>query len=206
MMIKTRVKCFFFLMTFLGVKNSYGQTESFMSKIYFPGAVGLSIPFGGLDESVKRGLMINTALEVRPTAGDALFYRFNYDAITNHYKEVYNNSPTNVNNGKLSSAIFSLGMGYRKKAGIVKLFGLLQPGIAINSYDKVTDRAGAITIDQVTRRHFSMKLSGGAEYYLAEHFALTFEPSYFYLSPRNSYKLLNPQSVNFSIGFTTTLF
>jgi hypothetical protein len=206
MMIKTRVKCFFFLMTFWGVKNSYGQTESFMSKIYFPGAVGLSIPFGGLDESVKRGLMINTALEVRPTAGDALFYRFNYDAITNHYKEVYNNSPTNVNNGKLSSAIFSLGMGYRKKVGIVKLFGLLQPGIAINSYDKVTDRGGNITIDQVTRRHFSLKLSAGVEYYLAEHFALTFEPSYFYLSPRNSYKLLNPQSVNFSIGFTTTLF
>ncbi|MDN3582240.1 outer membrane beta-barrel protein [Mucilaginibacter flavus] len=194
------------LITIWSVKNSYAQTESFMSKIYFPGAVGVSIPFGGLDESVKRGLMLNTALEVRPTAGDALFYRFNYDAITNHYQQVYSNSPTNVNNGKLSSSIFSLGVGYRKKAGLVKLFALLQPGIAINSYDKVTDKDGAITINQVTRRHFSMKLSGGIEYYLAEHFALTFEPSYFYLSPRNSYKLLNPQSVNFSFGFTTTLF
>lgn len=188
--------------------NSYGQSNSIMSKFYFPGAIGLSQPIGNtkLDLDMQAGLMINTALEFRPIEGNALFYRFNYDAITNHYKEVYLNSPTNVNSGKLSSSIFSLGVGYRHKAGAIKLFGLLQPGIGINSYDRVNFNTGAITVDQVSRRHLSLKLSAGAEYYLAEHFALTIEPSYFYLAPRGNYRLLNPQSINLSIGFTTTLF
>lgn len=179
-----------------------------MSKFYFPGAIGLSQPIDNtkIDLDMQAGLMINTALEFRPTEGNAVFYRFNYDAITNHYKEVYLSSPTNVNTGKLSSSIFSLGVGYRHKAGAVKLFGLLQPGIGINGYERVNFNTQTITVDQVSRRHLSFKISAGAEYYLAEHFALTIEPSYFYLSPRGNYQLLNPQSINLSIGFTTTLF
>jgi hypothetical protein len=178
-----------------------------MSKFYFPGQLGLSFPH--VDDqklNLKKGFMLTTALEFRPVEGNALFIRFNYDAITNHYQEVYLNSPTNVNTGKLSSSIFSLGLGYRHKAGIFKLFGLLQPGLGINNYDKVNFNTETINVEQVSLRHLSFKITAGAEYYLAEHFALTIEPSYFYLSPRGNYRLLNPQSLNLSLGFTTTLF
>ncbi|WP_183560434.1 outer membrane beta-barrel protein [Mucilaginibacter sp. SP1R1] len=186
--------------------KAYGQDESFTSKIYFPGSIGLSLPFDNSRLNLKNGTILTTALEYRPVNGDALFIRFNYDAIHNHYQQVYLNSPTNVNTGKLSTSIFSLGVGYRARAGIIRLFGILQPGLAINSYDRVNFNPQAISIDQISRRHLSVKLTGGMEYYLAEHFALTFESSYFYLSPRGNYRLLNPQSLNFSIGFTTTLF
>jgi hypothetical protein len=195
-----------FLLLIINCSKSYGQ-NSIMSKFYFPGQLGLSFPH--VDDqklNLKKGFMLTTALEFRPVDGNALFIRFNYDAITNHYQEVYLNSPTNVNTGKLSSSIFSLGLGYRHKAGIFKLFGLLQPGLGINNYDKVNFNTETITVEQVSRRHLSFKITAGAEYYLAEHFALTIEPSYFYLSPRGNYRLLNPQSLNLSLGFTTTLF
>ncbi|WP_295719511.1 outer membrane beta-barrel protein [Mucilaginibacter sp.] len=197
---------FVFLLLIINCSKSYGQ-NSIMSKFYFPGQLGLSFPH--VDDqklNLKKGFMLTTALEFRPVDGNALFIRFNYDAITNHYQEVYLNSPTNVNTGKLSSSIFSLGLGYRHKAGIFKLFGLLQPGLGINNYDKVNFNTETITVEQVSRRHLSFKITAGAEYYLAEHFALTIEPSYFYLSPRGNYRLLNPQSLNLSLGFTTTLF
>jgi hypothetical protein len=182
------------------------QSGSITSKIYFPGSIGLSIPFDNDRLNLKSGTILTTALEYRPVSGNAIFIRFNYDAIHNHYQQVYTSSPTNVNTGKLSTNIFSLGLGYRRKAGIVSLFGILQPGLAINSYDRVNLVPGTISINQINRQHFSMKLTAGMEYYLAEHFAFTLEPSYFYLSPRNNYRLLNPQGLNFSLGFTTTLF
>jgi hypothetical protein len=186
--------------------RGYGQSESITSRIYFPGSIGLNVPFGNPRVNLQRGTILTTALEYRPFPGNAFFLRFNYDAVHNHYQQVFNNSPTNVNTGKLSSSIFSLGMGYRHQAGIVKLFGILQPGLGINNYDRVKFNPETISIDQISRRHFAFKLTTGAEYYLAEHFALTIETSYFYLSPLASYRLLNPQSLNLSIGFTTTLF
>jgi hypothetical protein len=195
-----------FLLLIINCNKGYGQ-NSVMSKFYFPGQLGLSYPYDDDQKlNLKKGFMLTTALEFRPVDGNALFIRFNYDAITNHYQEVYLNSPTNVNTGKLSSSIFSLGLGYRHKAGIFKLFGLLQPGLGINNYDKVNFNTQTISVEQVSRRHLSFKITAGAEYYLAEHFALTIEPSYFYLSPRGNYRLLNPQSLNLSLGFTTTLF
>ena len=186
--------------------NAYGQSESITSKIYFPGSIGLNVPYDNSRINLKTGVILTTALEYRPVNGNAMFIRFNYDAIHNHYQQVYADSPTNVNTGKLSTNIFSLGLGYRRKVGKIRLFGILQPGLAINSYDRVNFNPRAITVDQISRKHFSVKLTSGMEYYLAEHFALTLEPSYFYLSARGNYRLLNPQSLNFSVGFTTTLF
>lgn len=195
------------LLLLSGVSSrSYAQTESVTSRIYFPGSIGLNLPFDDSRLHLKNGTILTTALEYRPVDGNAIFIRFNYDAIHNHYQQVYSNSPTNVNTGKLSADIFSLGLGYRRKAGSIKLFGILQPGLAINSYDRVNFNPETISIDQISRHHLSIKLTSGIEYYLAEHFALTLESSYFYLSPRGNYKLLNPSSLNFNIGFTTTLF
>jgi len=186
--------------------RSYAQTESVTSRIYFPGSIGLNLPFDDSRLHLNNGTILTTALEYRPVNGNAIFIRFNYDAVHNHYQQVYSNSPTNVNTGKLSANIFSLGLGYRRKVGIIKMFGILQPGLAINSYDLVNFNPETISIDQISRRHLSIKLTSGIEYYLAEHFALTLESSYFYLAPRGNYKLLNPGSLNFNIGFTTTLF
>jgi hypothetical protein len=161
----------------------YGQGNSITAKFYFPGQVGISFPFGNPNLNLNKGFMLTTAFEFRPAENNSVFYRFNYDAVSNHYQQVYSNSPTNVNAGKLSSTIFSLGVGYRHRDGLLGLFGLIQPGIATNNYDKVNFDQQNISINQVSRRHASLKLSAGVEYYLAEHFALTFEPSYFYLSP-----------------------
>lgn len=202
----------FFVKTLIGLlvtglfTNAYGQSESITSKIYFPGSIGLNVPFDNSRINLKTGVILTTALEYRPVNGNAVFIRFNYDAIHNHYQQVYADSLTNVNTGKLSTNIFSLGLGYRRKVGKIRLFGILQPGLAINSYDRVNFNPQAITVDQISRKHFSIKLTGGMEYYLAEHFALTLEPSYFYLSAHGNYRLLNPQSLNLSVGFTTTLF
>ena len=46
----------------------YGQSNSIMSKFYFPGAIGLSQPLGNVktDLDMQAGLMITTALEFRP--------------------------------------------------------------------------------------------------------------------------------------------
>jgi hypothetical protein len=182
------------------------QSNSITSKFYLPGGVGISFPFGNPALDLKKSFMLTTAFEFRPKEGNAFFIRFNYDAINSHYKQVYQNSPTSVNTGKLTSSIFSLGVGYRHKAGIFRVFGLLQPGLGVNSYDRVVITPETITIEPISRNHLSFKLTTGIEYYLAEHFALTVEPSYFYLSPRGNYRLLNPQSMNISVGFTTTLF
>jgi len=156
--------------------------------------------------ALNKGLILTTALEYRPVYENAFFIRFNYDAVNNHYQSIYNNSPTNVNTGKLASSVFSLGVGYRQKAGIIKVFGLMQPGWVINSYDKVSFDSGNISIAPVSQKRFSLKFTAGMEYYLVPHFALTFEPSYYYLFSYNSNWLLNPQSLNISVGFTTTLF
>ncbi|MFC0514928.1 outer membrane beta-barrel protein [Mucilaginibacter angelicae] len=194
------------VITLTWASGCYAQNSSITSKFYFPGGVGYSFPFGNPALDLKKSFMLTTAFEFRPREGNAFFIRFNYDAINSHYKQVYQNSPTNVNTGKLTSSIFSLGAGYRHKAGIFRVFGLLQPGIGVNSYDRVKITPETIIIEPVSRNHLSLKLTTGIEYYLAEHFALTVEPSYFYLAPRGNYRLLNPQSMNISIGFTTTLF
>ncbi|SDF55547.1 Outer membrane protein beta-barrel domain-containing protein [Mucilaginibacter pineti] len=208
MKLSLLLKCAVLLLpvTLVTVVKSYAQNSGITSKFYFPGGLGISYPFGNPHLDLKRGIMLTTALEFRPVEGNALFIRFNYDAITNHYQQVYQNSPTNVTTGKLSSTIFSLGLGYRQKVGIFKVFGLLQPGIGINNYDRVHIDQGAISVNQISRSHLSFKVSGGLEYYLAQHFAVTIEPSFFYLSPRGNYRLLNAQSFNLSMGFTTTLF
>jgi hypothetical protein len=86
------------------------------------------------------------------------------------------------------------------------LFAILQPGLGINSYDQVSNAGNTLTISRVSRKHFSLKATAGIELYLATHFALTIEPSCFYLQSDGNYQLLNPHSVNLSLGFTTTLF
>jgi len=192
---------------FMGISiRSYSQNDPFTSHLYFPAAIGINLPFGNSESNLSRGIMITTALEYRPKEGDHVFYRFTYDAIGNNYSNVLIPTPTNVNSGHFSESFFSLGSGYRKVLGPIRVFGLIQPGIATNSYEKVIIDESAIGVGHVKEQYFGVKASLGAEYYLAEHFALTFEPSYFYLAEGKSFRLPNPQSVNFSVGFTMTLF
>lgn len=186
------------------IPKSYAQADSFTSHLYFPGSIGINIPLG--NAKLKSGLMISTAAEYRPDDQDGLFFRFNYDVINSHYTGIQTKLPTNVNTGKFSESTFVTGAGYRKKIGRVSIFGLLQPGLGINSFEHVKIDGSNISISQITNHHLIIKVTPGIEYYLAEHFALTFEPSYFYVSPNKTYHVPNPQNINFSIGFTTTLF
>lgn len=150
--------------------------------------------------------MLSTALEYRPSEENHIFYRFNYDAINNHYQQFSTDLPTNVNTGKLSVSLLTIGAGYRRRFKYFRIYGLVQGGMGINTYPMLSGTASNVTVSQVSSNHLAIKFSVGAEYYLARHFALTIEPSYFHLPPDDQIIPINTNNLNLSIGFTTTLF
>jgi hypothetical protein len=196
----------FALIILTGYVNSYGQTENVASRFFFPGMVGVGIPSGDDQTSMRTGFALNTALEYRPVYTNSYFYRFNFDNISNQY---YANSvkvPTNVKYGKMNTDFFLLGAGYRRKLKLLSLYFLIQPGYNISNYEVVGSLNTAYSIKSISRHYFSEKMSVGAEYYIVPHFALVFEPSYYHLFSLNSASILNPNYVSINIGFTTTLF
>ena len=184
--------------------NVHAQKEPFTSRIYFPGLVGLNFPAGNSGRlPVKNGFTINTALEYRPVYANAIFFRFNYDALTNSYQDKTALFPTNVRQGKVHTNFFNVGAGYRIKRKKIGWYGLVQPGISVKSFDRVTNQTGGYALTQITNKRFNVKVTAGAEYYLAPHFALIAEPCYYLVNSKTN----RSNSVSgLSIGFTTTLF
>jgi hypothetical protein len=93
------------------------QTETFASRIYFPGAIGINILSGDEQTSMRSGFSLVTAIEYRPKYTNAIFFRFNYDALSNKYNSFASQIPTNVTQGKLTANFFMLGLGYRHTKG-----------------------------------------------------------------------------------------
>jgi len=187
--------------------TAHGQTENLSSRFYFPGLIGMGVPSGDEQTSMKTGFTLNTACEYRPVYANSYFFRFNYDNISNKYYNMDSPIPTNVKRGKLSSNFFLLGVGYRRKFQRIGAYLLLQPGYNISNYTVVDYSSNStLAIGNASSNHFSGKLCGGVEYYIVPHFALVFEPAYYHLFPGNNSYILNPNYISYNIGFTTTLF
>jgi hypothetical protein len=182
------------------------RAQSITSKIYFPGLIGLSMPLSQKNIQLNNAFILNTGAEYRPKEENALFYRFNYDADSKKYrKNIAGVVPGNVVDGTAHQSYFMMGAGYRLRYQRIGYYFLLQPGLVTHTFDKVSGNAGDFTIRQIKVGNFSVKYSVGIEYYLAQHFALIFEPAVY----QNSFKSnssYNPSQVSINIGFTTTLF
>jgi hypothetical protein len=188
------------------VQHSIGQTEKFSSRIFFPGLVGLNIPSGDEQTSIKSGFSLVTAIEYRPVYTNHIFFRFNYDALSNKYKSFAYQVPTNVTQGKLSANFFLLGVGYRRQVSGIGIYALLQPGLNTSSYNTVVNSTNGVSVGSISNSHVSFKFSTGIEYYIVPHFALVIEPSFYHLLPNHNGITLNPNYLSYNIGFTTTLF
>jgi opacity protein-like surface antigen len=194
------------LLTIGVVLSGLCQSEKFSSRIYFPGSIGLNIPSGDEQTSVKAGFSLTTAIEYRPRYTNNVFFRFNYDALSNNYKSFANQVPTNVTQGKLSADFFLLGIGYRRQVTKIGIYALFQPGLNTSSYSTATNGATGVTVGSISTNHFSFKFSTGVEYYVVPHFALVAETAFYHLMKNQSYTPLNPNYISYNIGFTTTLF
>lgn len=187
-----------------GFKAS-AQKEPFTSRIYFPALVGLNFTTNGNAELyIKKGITLNTAIEYRPTYVNSLFYRFNYDALTDHYHDRAHRLHSNVKQGTLHTTFFDLGTGYRRKFKKIGLYLLLQPGIAIQSFDQVAVVNNGYSLTQVKENSANLKITTGAEYYIVPHFAIIAEPAYYRLF--NGDNKIGNSVFGISVGFTTTLF
>jgi hypothetical protein len=182
------------------------QTENFSSRIFFPGAVGLNIPSGDEQTSIKAGFSLLTAIEYRPHYTDNIFFRFNYDVLSNKYISLPSRIPTNVTQGKLSASFLVLGVGYRHSVGRYAIYALAQPGFNLSSYSRVSDNSTGISISNVSRDHPALKFSTGIEYYIVPHFALVAEPGFYHSFEVRHGFILNSNYLSYNIGFTTTLF
>lgn len=177
-----------------------------MGHVYFPGLIGMNIPSGDEQTSMKKGFSYNTAIEFRPQYVNAMFFRFNYDALSNHYSAQPQRIPTNIVAGKLPASFFLLGAGYRRKIHRIGVYALLQPGLNTSSYDVATDLKTGYGITSKTEHNIAFKITSGMEYYIVDHFALIFEPAYYHLYSGRQGLVLNPNYIGFNFGFTTTLF
>ncbi len=182
------------------------QTEKLSSRIYFPGSVGINVPSGIGQTSVRAGFSLITAIEYRPKYTNNIFFRFNYDALSNKYKSLSYQVPTNVTEGKVNANFFLLGVGYRHTIGGIGIYALLQPGLNTSGFNTVTNNLTGISVGSVNSNHLSFKFSTGVEYYIVPHFALVAEPSFYHLFPNTQGYTLNPNYLSYTIGFTTTLF
>lgn len=192
--------CLFFFL------SAIAQKEELSSRFYFPGLIGMGVPTGDEQTSMRPGFALNTAIEYRPTYTNAIFIRFSYDNISNNYSNFLNQIPTNVTQGKLTANFFMLGAGYRRKLNKVSLFALIQPGYNNSVYNMVFSNSRGIALRNVSNNFPAVKFSAGLEYYIVPHFALVFEPGYYHLFKTQYRYILNPNYVSYNIGFTTTLF
>jgi hypothetical protein len=186
--------------------SGFCQEEKFTSRIYFPGLIGLNMPSGDEQTSIKPGFSLVTAIEYRPTYANSIFFRFNYDALSNQYKSFAYQVPTNVTQGNLYANFFMLGIGYRRKVNGIGIYALLQPGLNTSNYNTVSNTASGLSVGSISNNHFAFKFSTGIEYYIVPHFALVAEPGFYHLFPNHNGVSLNSNYLSYNIGFTTTLF
>jgi len=188
------------------ILSGFCQTEKFTSRIFFPGLIGLNIPSGDEQTSIKSGFSLVTAIEYRPTYTNNIFFRFNYDALSNKYKSFAYQVPTNVTQGKLSANFFLLGIGYRRQVNGIGIYALFQPGLNTSNYNTVSNTASGVSVGSISNNHVAFKFSTGIEYYIVPHFALVAEPGFYHLLQNRNGVTLNPNYLSYTIGFTTTLF
>ena len=187
--------------------TNYAIREKLTSRFYFPGSLGVSVPFKNTHTVLKSGLAFNTAAEYRPLYINAVFFRINYDALNNQYKSYVLSLPTNIVQGNLSTQFIVIGAGYRKRLdGCWALYGLAEPGVCIRSFDRSLDTPQGIVIENVSTNCFAIKADLGLEYYIGPHFAAVMEPSFYKLLSDVGFNAYHARFLAFNIGITTTIF
>jgi hypothetical protein len=189
----------------LGTKV-FAQVEDVSARFYFPGSVGISCPLINSRTTLNNGLSVNTAIEYRPTYINDMFFRIDYDALNNNYTGFARNIPTNIIKGKLSTDFLIIGAGYRQKFGRWGLYGLLQPGLGMHSYERAVNTSGGVVLNNVTSNSLALKGDIGIEYYITPHFAAVFDPSLYKIFSNSGFNLSHSQFGALNIGITTTIF
>ncbi|WP_426671073.1 hypothetical protein ACPPVU_07535 [Mucilaginibacter sp. McL0603] len=189
----------------ISVSTTFAQIEDISSRFYFPGSIGISMPFENIHTRLYNGLAINTAIEYRPTYINDIFFRINYDALNNNYTSFVSTIPTNIIHGKLSTDFIIAGPGYRKKFGRWALYGLIQPGLGIHTFERAVSTSGGVIINNISSYNLATKIDIGMEYYITRHFAAVFDPSFYKLFNNNGFNTSNSRFTGFNIGLATTI-
>lgn len=200
-------RCVFLLIaaSCIFVTKAFSQTEDITSRFYFPGSLGISVPFNNVHTRLNDGLAVNTAIEYRPTYINDVFYRIDYDALNNNYISNVPTIPTNIIKGKLSSDFLVVGAGYREKFGRWALYGLIQPGLGIHTFERAFVTPNGILLTNTTNSRLAVKADLGGEYYITRHFAAVFDPSFYKIFSHTGFNNSHSRFVGFNIGITTTI-
>lgn len=190
----------------LSVSAASAQVEDVSDRFYFPGSIGLSLPFRNIHTHLNDGLVVNTAVEYRPLYTNAVFFRIEYDALNNNYSSYLKMVPTNIVQGKLSTDFLVGGVGYRHQFGRWDIYGLMAPGLGIHSFERAVSTANGVLLNGVTTTAFAIKVDAGIEYYIKRHFAAVIDPSYYKLFSHNGFNSSHSRFFGFNIGITTTIF
>jgi hypothetical protein len=190
----------------ISVSTTFAQTEDISSRFYFPGSIGISMPFENIHTRLNNGLAINTAIEYRPTYINDVFFRIDYDALTNNYTSFVSTIPTNIIKGKLSTDFIIAGVGYREKFNRWAVYGILQPGLGIHSFERAVNTSNGVIISNISSTSLAAKIDVGVEYYINRHFAAVFDPSFYKLFNHKGFNASHSKFTGFNIGITTTIF
>jgi hypothetical protein len=182
------------------------QVEDISSRFYFPGSLGLGFPLTNSQTHLNNGLTINTAIEYRPAYGNDVFFRIDYDALNNNYTSYKQNIPTNIVQGKLSTDFLIAGAGYRQIFGKWGLYGILQPGLGIHSFNLAVNTPNGVMLRTISNTRAALKVDAGIEYYITHHFAAVFDPAFYKIFSHSGFNTSHSQFGAFNIGITTTIF
>ena len=188
------------------VTSACAQVEDVASRFYFPGSLGVDFPWKNGHTHLNSGLSINTAVEYRPTYSNNVFFRIDYDALNNKYTSYVPTIPTNIVQGKLSTSFLVAGAGYRRVFGKWGLYGIVQPGLGIHSFDMAITTPNGVLLRTMTNTRVALKADIGLEYYIAHHFALVFDPSFYKIFSHSGFNNSHSRFGAFNIGLTTTIF
>jgi hypothetical protein len=184
----------------------HAQVEDISSRFYFPGSLGIGFPLNNGHTYLDNGLTINTAVEYRPTYSNNVFFRIDYDALNNNYTSYKQNIPTNIVQGKLSTDFLLIGAGYRHNFGRWGLYGVLQPGLGIHSFNLAETTPNGVMLRTISNSRTALKADAGIEYYIAHHFAAVFDPAFYKIFSHSGFNTSHSQFGAFNIGITTTIF
>lgn len=188
------------------VTNAHAQVEDISSRFYFPGSLGFGFPLTNNHTHLNNGLTINTAVEYRPAYSNDVFFRIDYDALNNNYTGYLQNIPTNIVQGKLSTDFLIAGAGYRRNFGKWDLYGVLQPGLGMHSFNLALNTPNGVMLRTISNNRAALKVDAGIEYYITHHFAAVFDPAFYKIFSHSGFNTSHSQFGAIDIGITTTIF
>lgn len=189
-----------------GVTRVHAQVEDISSRFYLPGSLGLGFPLTNSHTHLNNGLTINSAIEYRPTYGNDVFFRIDYDALSNNYTSYLQNIPTNIVQGKLTTNFLVAGAGYRYNLGKWALYGILQPGLGMHSFNLAVTTPNGVMLHTISNSRVALKVDAGIEYYIAHHFAAVFDPAFYKIFSHSGFNTSHSRFGAFNIGITTSIF